>query len=232
MGVQLGSLTELDVKYGVRSASALAQSKLSVGPVLARLLPQGLPKGNSIQVSSPSITLLLLAAVTQAGSWAATVGHRDLGWVAASEAGVVLPRCAAVRAPGRQSAKVIAALIDSVDLVVLHDVGTLSAGDARRLIVRARERQTTLLLDNADWPIAASAVVSLRRSAWEGMQQGDGHLRGRWVDLHANGRGALNQGRQVWEWWGSKPSQNRPPVSTADIVTMHHSKAELGRHVS
>jgi hypothetical protein len=205
---------------------------MPVGSVLDDVLPEGLTRGSLVTVSSAAITLLLLAAATQSGSWAATVGYPELGWLAAAEAGVVLHRCATVPAAGRNSAKVIASLLDAVDVVVVHQVGAMSTGDARRLVARARERRAILLLDHANLPVSTSTTISVGASRWEGLRNGNGHIQGRWADVQVTGRGAFSQGRDAWVWFGGETSRTPRPDKTAPIVEFPGKLMRHERHVS
>lgn len=162
---------------------------LPVAPALAGLLPAaGLRRGSTVAVhGGTSLLLTLLAEATAAGSWAAVVGMPSLGLAAAAEYGVDLSRVALVPRPGVELPAVVAALLDGVDLVVVHSE-TVQPAVARRLSARARHRGAVLLAFGA-WP-AADVELSCRFSAWRGLEGGYGHLREREVTVRARGRGA------------------------------------------
>jgi len=61
----------------------------------------------------------MLAAPSEAGSWAAVVRLPDLGLLAAHECGVALVRLAVVPNPGPEWAVVVDALLDGLDIVVV-----------------------------------------------------------------------------------------------------------------
>lgn len=93
----------------VRTADAVAAATadratrpvLPVRPDVAALLPAGgLPLRSTVAVDGSSrLLLIMLAAATAAGSWAAVVGLPDLGLLAAHECGVVLERLVWCRTP-------------------------------------------------------------------------------------------------------------------------------------
>jgi hypothetical protein len=162
---------------------------LPVVPALAGLLPDtGLRRGSTVAVhGGTSLLLALLAAATEAGSWAAVVGMPSLGIAAAAEYGVDVTRLALVPRPGAELPAVVAALLDGVDLVVVQPE-TVPAAVARRLSARARHRGAVLLSSGA-WP-AADVELSCRRSPWSGPSSGYGHLQSRQVQVRSHGRGA------------------------------------------
>lgn len=162
---------------------------LPVVPALAGLLPDtGLRRGSTVAVhGGTSLLLALLAAATEAGSWAAVVGMPSLGIAAAAEYGVDVTRLALVPRPGVELPAVVAALLDGVDLVVVQPE-TVPAAVARRLSARARHRGAVLLSSGA-WP-AADVELSCRRSPWSGPSSGYGHLQSRQVQVRSHGRGA------------------------------------------
>jgi hypothetical protein len=204
-------LADLAAGLGLRTPSQLGKNdRLPVGSPLDDVLPDGLRKGATVGVTSATLTLLLLASSTQAGSWAAVVGATELGMIAASELGVVLQRCALVPNAGRQPTKVIAALLDAVDVVVVGDVGFIAAADARRLIARARERRCVLMLNKTAWPEVSPLTLSVRGSHWRGVGSGEGCLRGRWIDVVVTGRGAASRQRSTFIWVGVEDGGENP----------------------
>jgi len=154
-----------------------------------------------------SLALSLAAAASAAGSWCAVVGLADLGLVAAAEIGLALDRLALVpRAEPRQWLTVVGALLDTVDLVIARPPTHLRAGDARRLTARARERGSVLIPvlnpSNAGgaWADGADVRLIVASARWVGPGSGDGHLRGRRVEVVSGGRGAAARERRAALW--------------------------------
>ena len=189
-------------------------------PVLAPLrdlLPGGaLQRGWVITTGGDGATSLALAVAagpSAAGSWTAVVGEEGLGLAAAAEAGVVLERLLMVTAlQPRAAAEAVAALVGSVDIVLLGPGIRLGAADQRRLAARLRERGSVLIrLSGAGvWTGGArssrekasdlhGADVCLRvvSSRWNGLGDGWGLLRSRHVSVRVTGRGAAGRPRTV-----------------------------------
>ncbi|MGP7960827.1 hypothetical protein ACTVCO_08460 [Sanguibacter sp. A247] len=165
---------------GVRTAE---RPPFSVPHELATVLPEGLRRGAVTQVTgSTALVLEMLAHIEMQRAalgdepWIAVVGCPTLGLVAAAEAGVSLDRLLLVPEPGVDSAMVLAALIDGVDVVVVGDTG-LSTTDRRLLIARARERGVALIA-TSPWP-GARVVVRVAGVRWRGIGVGEGRLRSR-----------------------------------------------------
>jgi hypothetical protein len=76
------------------TADRATRPVLPVRPDVAALLPAGgLPLGSTMAVDGSSrLLLIMLAAATEAGSWAAIVGLPDLGLLAAHECDVPVDR--------------------------------------------------------------------------------------------------------------------------------------------
>ncbi len=140
------------------------------GPIGALLPAGGLRRGSTVALDGPpgagstTVAFALAAAATSAGEWAAVVDPDGTwGARAAAERGVALERCAVVRrVPPARFATVVAALLDGVALVIASTPPSLRAGDARRLIARARERGAVLVAHGA-WP--AEAALRLHAAA-------------------------------------------------------------------
>ena len=133
------------------------------GPIGALLPAGGLRRGSTVALDGPpgagstTVAFSLAAAATAAGEWAAVVDP-DGTWGArsAAEHGVALERCAVVRrVPSDRFPTVVAALLDGVALVIASTPPALRAGDARRLVARARERAATLVA-LGPWPAEAA----------------------------------------------------------------------------
>ena len=165
-----------------------------------------------------SLALAVAAGPSAAGSWTAVVGEEGLGLAAAAEAGVVLERLLVVAAAEpRAAAEAVAALVGSVDIVLLGSGIRLGAADHRRLAARLRERGSVLIRLGGDgshgagvWtggarsssgrvgdPHGADVRLQVVSSRWSGLGDGWGLLRSRRVSVRAQGRGAAGRPRSV-----------------------------------
>ncbi|CAN5868840.1 MAG: hypothetical protein H0V93_17045 [Euzebyales bacterium] len=177
-------------------------SLLPVPPPLEGLLPWGgLRRGSTVVAEAPSLALALVARSSAAGSWCAAVGLSSLGLAAAAEAGVALERLAVVAHPGPDWLAVTAALLDAFAVVVVRPPERVRPADGRRLVARAKQRRSVLLPLGAPaaWE-GAEVRLAVTASRWEGLGQGDGHLRARLVEVRAEGRGAAARPRTALLW--------------------------------
>jgi len=151
---------------------------------------------------SVSVALALLAAASAAGSWCALVGLAGLGAVAAHEFGIDLARLAVIPRPDAAWAEATALLIDGVDLVVLFPPFPPRHALARRLVARARERRSVLVVvpGRVGWPDPPDLRLSIGEARWEGAGTGEGYLARRWMTVTATGRrsAALPRHHQLW----------------------------------
>lgn len=190
--------------------AALARAELRTGaPLLTRerpalpvpaellpLLPTGLRRGGvTVVTGSTSLLLALVAAACAGGAWAAAAGHPTLGLLAAAQAGVALDRFALVPDPGPDAARVVAALVDGIDVVVVGPQALLTDADRNRLTARARERGAVLLA-GAPWP-GAAAVLTAVPGRWTGTGTGDGRLRTHELQVTRTGRGGAGAPARV-----------------------------------
>ncbi len=194
-------------------------------PVLAPL--RGLFPGGALQRGwviatggdgATSLALAVAAGPSAAGSWTAVVGEEGLGLAAAAETGMVLERLLVVAAPEpRGAAEAVAALVGSVDIVLLGSEIRLGAADHRRLAARLRERGSVLIRLGGDssqgtevWtggarsssgrasdPHGADVCLRVVSSRWSGLGDGWGLLRSRHVSVQVQGRGAIGRPRSV-----------------------------------
>ncbi len=185
---------------------ALARDRLlEVIAPLQPLLPEGgLRRGATVVVSATSsgattLAVALLAGVSTAGGWCAVAGLPSLGMAAAAQLGLRLDRLALVPAPGEQWPVAVAALLDSVDAVVVAPPPHPRPSDARRLAARARERGAVVVAVE-DWPERADLRLEVVAEAWTGPGAGDGHVRSRRADVVVSGRGAAARPRRVPLW--------------------------------
>ena len=204
---QLGALSVLAAR-GTAPVPAAARLLDAPAP-LASLLPEGgLRRGSTVAVGmgpapgSVSLATSLLAPASAAGAWCAVVAFPDLGLVAAAESGMVLERLALVPRPGEQWAVVVAALLESIDIVVVRPPARVRVGDARRLMARARERAAVLMvLDGSGglgrWPEGADVRLEVTGSRWAGLGVGHGHLQEREVEVTVTGRRGATRPRST-----------------------------------
>ena len=145
-----------------------------------------------------SLALAVAAGPSVAGSWTAVVGDPDLGLAAAAEAGVVLERLLVVAAAEpRAAAETIAALVGSVDTVLVGPRIRLRATDHRRLSARLRERGSVLIRSGGDGGHGADVCLRIVTSRWSGLGDGHGLLRSRRVTVRTGGRGAAARPRSA-----------------------------------
>ena len=188
-----------------------------MAPPLVDLFPDGsLRRGTTIVVSGPgrgtgpdraadggiSVALALLAAASGAGSWCALVGLAGLGAVAAHDIGIDLARLAVVPRPDAAWAEVTAALIDGVDLVVLCPPFPPRPAMARRLVARARERRSVLVVvpGGPGGPSLPTCRLSIGDMRWDGVGTGEGYLRRRRMTVTATGRRSAARPRHHHLW--------------------------------
>jgi hypothetical protein len=172
---------------------------LPVDGALAGLLPRAaLTRGTVITVAGrtgagvTSLVIELAAAATRLGEWAAVVDpDGSLGGLAAGEAGVALERLAVVRrVPAARWATVVAALVDGLSLVVAAVPRSVRVGDARRLLARARERNTVLVAVGA-WPAEAALRLRADTTTWSPPVTGPGVFGTRTYRVTIEGRGVV-----------------------------------------
>ncbi len=208
---------------------------LPVVPPLADLLPgNGLQRGTTVTVTGApladtvgdpagdgsetgvvSLVLALLASASAAGSWCAFAGVADLGALAARELGIDLDRLCLVPRLGPAWAEVTAALLDGVDLVVLRPPFPPRAAMVRRLVARARERRSVLLVlpGRSGWPHPPDLRLVVASLRWEGAGMGDGYLRRRHLAVTVAGRRAAGRPRRGDLWL---PSDDGTVSAVAD----------------
>ncbi len=199
----------------VRPVALAGERTLPVIPALAGLVPGGgLRRGSVVAVAgtgATSLAVATLAGASQAGSWAVAVGVPTLGLAAAAELGLDLERLVLVDPPpATQWATVVAALVDSFELVLTRPVTRVRPGDARRLEARVRERGGVLChlpgptfgRDRA-WPSAPDLSFAVTASEWRGVEAGPlgaGRLRSRRVVVELTGRRQAARPRTAELW--------------------------------
>jgi hypothetical protein len=147
------------VGAGRRAPDAVPASEnvLPVPPLLAGVLPAGLPRGTvAVASGARSLVLSMVATVTAAGGNAAIVGQPDTGLLAAAEMGADLSGLAVIPDPGNDPVEVATVLMDGMDLVVLGLGGRrVPPARTRVVLARARHRGCALLICGGDWQGAA-----------------------------------------------------------------------------
>lgn len=179
-----------DPPTGRRTSTSLRT--LPVPGPIADLLPHhGLVRGSTVQVTGvASLQAGLIAAVTGAGGWAATIGTPGLGLLAAAEMGAELRRCAVVNDVGSADpVEVAAVLVDGLDLVVLSLAGaSVSLSRARAITARARKNDAVLVVTEGRWP-TVDLHLDARVVGYTGLGEGYGRVTGISLDLEATVRG-------------------------------------------
>ena len=198
-----------------RPLSLAGQRSMPLAAATEHLLPAGaLVRGTGVAVSGGSgattLALSLVAGPCNSGSWVAVVGFEELGWEAAEEVGVPLERLVAVRCPPKQWIRVVAALVDSFDIVMCGPRFVPTQAEMRKLLARCRERGSVLIGVSSHgvatsgvqlrggrgrvWP-SCDVALEVRRSRWHGLGQGSGRLTRRRLEVLVGGRGELSRPR-------------------------------------
>ena len=183
------------------------QRTLPLLPAVSELFVGGsLQRGITVAVNgigATSMSLVLAAGPSQAGSWTALVGAEGLGLAAVAEAGIALERLLVVGPVDSSSnAGVVAALIGAVDVVMVGPGLRFRPADLRRLSARLRESGSVLIqigsaqIGSSKGP-GVDVGVRVMTSQWSGLGEGHGLLRSRKVEVRAQGRGAATRARAV-----------------------------------
>ncbi len=173
---------------------------LPVLPALADLLPAGaLQRGSVVSAGGWSMLCLALAAGPVAsGAWCAAAGVAELGVAAAADAGLDPARLLLIPDLGSHWAQVVASLLDGCDLVLLRSPERPSA-QVRRKLEAAVRRYGAVLLVAGDWD-GAQVRLRITSQSWAGIGAGHGRLRGRRVQVVADGRGGWSRPQARWLW--------------------------------
>ncbi|MFT4298520.1 MAG: hypothetical protein QM597_02630 [Aeromicrobium sp.] len=169
--------------------------------------------GGVYGVDAASLALALLAGPSAAGAWCGVVDCPDLGFAAAREFGVETERLVVVPDAGPQWWEVVAALIDTLPLVVARPPERVSQRDAARLAARLRSRQGVLVTWGA-WP-RCEARLSLMASQWSGLGEGHGYLRARRALVEVRSDVTLARRHEVW--LQPLPGEAEPPDGTSGL---------------
>ncbi len=191
-----GPLADLLPEGGLQRGTALTVT----GAPLADAA--GDPMGDGIETGVVSLAMALLAGASSAGSWCAVAGMDDIGALAAHELGIDLGRLCLVPRLGAAWAEVAATLLDGVDLVVLRPPFPPRPAMVRRLVARARDRRSVLVVlpGRAGWPEPPDLRFVVASLHWEGAGTGEGYLRRRRLRITAAGRRAAGRPRRGDLW--------------------------------
>jgi hypothetical protein len=175
-----------------------------------------------------SLLLALLGAASAEGAWLALVGfggaesrHGEaVSAEAVSEHGLDLARVVFVPHPGAGWVSVIGVLLDSVDLVVIRPPARLAPGEVRRLAARARTKSTVLIGYGPgveQWP-GLDLRLHATTTRWVGAEDGYGRLRGRELEIRAEGRGRYARPARDLVWFGEERRviSSRPELVIAE----------------
>ena len=175
------------------------QRALPVVGALASLLPGGLRRGSAVSVGTApggtSLLLSLMAAASAEGSWCALVGLPAVGPEAAAGLGLDLGRLALVPEPGEQWPAVVSALLEGIDVVAIGRRLRPRPVEARRLVARARQSSSTLLVEGDQWPEGCDLSLEVVGGRWEGVGDGHGSLTRRPAEVAVTGRRAATRRR-------------------------------------
>jgi hypothetical protein len=153
-----------------------------------------------------SLLLSLLGAASEQGAWSALVGISGVSAEAVTEHGLDLARVAFVPDPGAGWVSVIGVLLDSVDVVVIRPPARLAPGEVRRLAARARTKSAVLIGYGPaveQWPSLDLRLRAVTRR-WVGAEDGYGRLRGRELEIRAEGRGRYARPLRDLVWFGEE----------------------------
>ncbi len=198
---------------GAAGSSLLAsERRLAVPEALSSLLA-GLARGSTISVEGDtavrSAAFYLVSEAIKQGSWGVVAGMADPGPLAAAAFGIPLERFAFVSLQPRMAARVVAALADGIDVVIV-DGWFPGEREARAVVARVRSRGSVLIALGG-CPVARLRLrVAVRR--WEGLGQGWGTLGARLVEATVQGRGAAERPRSKLLWMPDDQGRVREAV--------------------
>lgn len=139
MGVETITKTREDRLAKARLSLVTAEKTMGVSPTVS------LTAGRVWHVESGNAALFeALLEMRESGQWIGFIGVKNLGWLAAEEKGIPLGKTLVVPRVGENALKVVAALIDGVDLIAAGPL-PLTPQNQRALAGRARARKTTIV---------------------------------------------------------------------------------------
>ncbi len=149
--------------------------ELSVLEALEPVLPHGLVRGGVTCVQGSTFAALsMLVQASREGSWISIIGVPNLNYAAVHEAGIDTTKVVVVPDAQEKSPEVIAALIESTDVVVIGPSVALTRPEQRALTARARERGAHLVVPHK-WE-GARTYIHAERGQWSGLENGLGRL--------------------------------------------------------
>lgn len=151
------ALSRAEERAGLRPDARLVEISFASSSRSRLVAPEPTPSapgtvaGRVLQVEGGTGPLLRAAAsLGGPQTWWGIVAVPDIGWLAASHAGLVLDRVLSVPHPGPLVAEVMATLLEGVEVLCLGDVD-LPGAQRRRLAARLR-RDGGTLLTRRPWP--------------------------------------------------------------------------------
>lgn len=207
-----------------------------MSPPLADLFPTGaFERGTTVGITAgpaggrTTVALALVAAASAAGSWCVVVGLGDLGVVAAHEMGLDLRRVAMVPRPAGQWAAVVAALVEEVDVVLLHAPQRVAGHLARRLAARLRHRRAVLLVVGAErWPEPCEVTLRVADARWVMVGPGQDCLHHRLAAVTATPRRGDRRPRHAQLWLPGSADPANPGGTGATPVVQRTSPDDTG----
>ncbi|OEV03783.1 hypothetical protein AN219_37815 [Streptomyces nanshensis] len=161
----------------------------------------------------PLLLALAAQAASEAGAWA-VIGLPHLGVLAAESMGLDVGMGMFVDRPGGRWPDVVAALAETVPVLLLGECGAATGRTAQRL--RAVLRRTgTVLLTAGVWE-GADVRLAVTHARWEGVGVGHGLLRARRVEVAASGRGAAGGSPRTTRLWLPGPDGRAAPLTETE----------------
>jgi hypothetical protein len=225
-GPEQAALTQ--AAHRARPVTLAREHVLSVSEALNDLFPEGgLRRGSTLAVTgaaASSLALAMASGPSAMGSWVGVVGLPSLGLLAAAEVGVALERLVLVASPpAPEWPRVVATLLDGVDVVLTRPPLGVRMGAARRLQARARERGAVVVVVGPPAPFEVDLVCAVVAEEWLGLQEGSGHLRARRVAVEVSGRRGGGRPRRGSLWLPDDDGAVRTCEHEATVVTLRGS---------
>lgn len=124
-----------------------------------------------------SLLLGVLAAASAAEAHVAIVGMPGLSMLRLVELGGVVDRIALIPDPGPDPVRIVAVLLDGIDVVVVHLGGaSVSPSRARAVTARVRAKDAVLVVVDGRWP-GTDLWLDARVVGYRGVTAGHGRLR-------------------------------------------------------
>lgn len=180
---------------GSTSVVPASERTLPVSEVFEGLLPgDALQRGWAVRATGSAallVSLALSSEVTRLGNWLAIVGFPTLNVRVLEEVGVRESRALSVEAGPSEWSKVVATLIEAVDIVIFASPAALSHGESRALGARARKRGVVLFeVATRGSTLSHDIEVDASPVEWDGLGEGYGAIRSRVLSIEVGGRRA------------------------------------------